>query len=115
MASAWPEPASVRPAGTTAGVLDGVEAFAFRTTETEKGPGEDIALTPRQIFSPSASVGALLHTNDRVCYFGELRRLTADCYLFIGGGPSPGCHWFPPLQPEKSRAARAGLLHGKDL
>ena len=33
MASAWPEPASVRPAGTTAGVLDGVEAFAFRTTK----------------------------------------------------------------------------------
>ena len=27
MASECPEPASVRPAGTTAGVLDGVEAF----------------------------------------------------------------------------------------
>ena len=33
MASACPEPASVRPAGTSAGVLDGVEAFAFRTTK----------------------------------------------------------------------------------
>ena len=33
VASACPEPASVRPAGTSAGVLDGVEAFAFRTTK----------------------------------------------------------------------------------
>ena len=33
MASACPEPASVRPAGTSAGVLDGVEPFAFRTTK----------------------------------------------------------------------------------
>jgi hypothetical protein len=30
MASAWPEPPSVKPAG----VHDGVEAFAFITTET---------------------------------------------------------------------------------
>ena len=43
MASAWREPASVKLADTTAGVLDGVEVFAFRTTETEKGPG-NIAL-----------------------------------------------------------------------
>ena len=41
MVSAWLEPASVRPADTTAGVLDGVEVFAFRTTETEKGVGKD--------------------------------------------------------------------------
>ena len=42
MASALPEPASDRPAGTTAGVHDGVEAFASRTTETPfNGSGKE--------------------------------------------------------------------------
>ena len=50
MVSAWREPASVRLADTTAGVLDGVEVFAFRTTEPEKGPGEHraVALTTQR-------------------------------------------------------------------
>ena len=42
MVSAWLEAASVRQADTTAGVLDGVEAFASRTNETPfNGSGKE--------------------------------------------------------------------------
>ena len=37
MASAWPEPPSARPAATSAGARDGVEALAFGGTETHVG------------------------------------------------------------------------------
>ena len=36
MASAWPEPPSARPAATSAGARDGVEALAFGITETRQ-------------------------------------------------------------------------------
>ena len=35
MASAWPEPPSARPAATSAGARDGVDAFASGGTETQ--------------------------------------------------------------------------------